>query len=137
VDPYDDLPESQWPGKARRDIDTHQRHDYRVLRDAFRRKCVAARAPCWICGGEVDYTAKHGSPMAWELDHVEPVEVNPSRALDPTNFGASHASCNRRRGLADRLDGAGGGAEAVPDTGIPSECWPCEPRCGRWCPKVS
>lgn len=131
VDLYDDLPESEWPGKARRAIDGPDRHTYRLLRNQFRKQCEAAGAPCALCGGPVDYSLEHGSAWAWELDHILAVETHPELALSPANFQSSHARCNRLKGLADRglADRPGGGGETVPDTGWPTECWVCVGEC--------
>ena len=57
---------------------------------------------------------RHPDPWAWELDHDIPVAERPDQALVVSNFRASHAICNRRRG---------GPPEMEPDTGCPSEDW--------------
>ena len=61
-----------------------------------------ADAPCWLCGGRIDYDAPPMSPDAWEPDHVLTVDEHPECQLDLANIRPSHASCNRSRGAADR-----------------------------------
>jgi hypothetical protein len=39
----------------------------------------------------------HGSPCAFELDHITPISQDERLALSPMNFAPSHAVCNRRR----------------------------------------
>jgi hypothetical protein len=121
--------------RARRRIDNVDRHTYRVLRDRFRRTCQAVGEPCWICEqngdpAEIDYGLAYPDPLSWSLDHLEPVEISPEKALEPTLFRASHLVCNKRRGLAERLGRGRGEAAPEPvDTGEPSECWCDPPRC--------
>jgi hypothetical protein len=115
---FEDTPESEWPGKVRRRIDGPDRPLYRALRAKFRRQRSAKRAPCHICNELIYYGLKHGDPRAWELDHYIPVSdpVDGERlALEPSNFRASHALCNRRRAalLVDDDD----------ELGVPSEDW--------------
>lgn len=78
---------------------THRR--YKKLRSEFAAECKAADVPCWICAQPIDYTADTGDERnrsAFELDHYYPVSERPDLALDPANFRASHAGCNRARG---------------------------------------
>jgi len=84
VDPYDDVPESEWPGKRRRGIDGPQRRAYerpratdgelrgayRVLRAQFLRRCAAARAECHFGDGPLDYTVAHTDPRAATVHHT-------------------------------------------------------------------
>lgn len=62
-----------------------------------------ADAPCWICGGAIDYRAPAGSPDSWEPDHYLSVRDYPEHQLDIANLRPSHCHCNRSRG---RLDSA-------------------------------
>ena len=113
-DPWDDLKENVWPKspRKRRDIDGKDRHAYRVARENFRVRCMAAREPCWLCDEDISYHLRSG-PMAFELDHAIPVSVEPRLALDPNNYRPAHAVCNRKRQAG----------AAVPITGEPSEDW--------------
>lgn len=69
---------------------------------AYRRD-LARNAPCWICGGPIDYSASNDprsktySPWAWEPDHVKDVALYPELAEDLANVAPSHSKCNRRR----------------------------------------
>lgn len=59
----------------------------------------AADAPCWICGGAIDYTlAPSSCGAAWEADHYLPLDDHPELEYDLGNIRASHARCNRSRG---------------------------------------
>lgn len=64
---------------------------------------LARNARCWLCGGEIDYTAsnnptdKNYSKWAWEPDHIKDVSTHPELAEDITNIAPSHSCCNRRR----------------------------------------
>jgi hypothetical protein len=129
-DHFDDTPESDdsWKGqhdwaipaapRKRSVIDTGPaRHTFRVLRENFRSECQAARAECWLCGHDIDYSIRSG-PRAWECDHMTPVSVAPELALEPSNFAASHSLCNRRRQAA-----AAEGVAVQSLIGEPSEDW--------------
>jgi hypothetical protein len=110
---YDDVPEHEWVRVQRRS-DGAERGAYRALREQFRVRCLAARLPCHFCNEPIDWAARHGSPAAFEVDHLEPVAVAPEREFDLSNWLPAHALCNRRRGAADIT---------VSDCGIPSEDW--------------
>ena len=99
--------------KQHRAIDSGQdRNTFRVLREHYKRQCMAARAECWLCGNVIDYHTASG-PRSFQLDHAIPVAYAPELAMDPNNFRAAHALCNQRRATGD----------AVPITGEPSEVW--------------
>src|SRR5258707_2830860 len=83
---FDDTLETEelkWSGAWRRRIDGPDRNTYRVLREHFRKQCMARHEVCWICEGAVDYSLKYPDAMAWELDHFVPVSVDESLALSP------------------------------------------------------
>ncbi|HUH70112.1 MAG TPA: hypothetical protein VLZ05_15390 [Mycobacterium sp.] len=105
-DDWDDTPESQWPGERPRAIDGPDRRAYVVLRDQSgsgaprpERRVTAARS-------RSTYRLHHGDPRAFELDHYVPVAA-PELALEPSNFRAAHAVCNKRRAAASGPDGLG------------------------------
>jgi HNH endonuclease len=120
---YDDVPESEWPGDWSRAIDGPDRRKYVVLRAKFREQCAATINPdgtvgalCEIDGCSdpaIDYGLKHPHPRAWELNHKIPVVKAPELALDPDNFEASHAICNRR------LQAAGHAGSGLEFDGVP------------------
>lgn len=61
-----------------------------------------ANAPCWLCGGPIDYSlgpyAPGKSTECWEPDHRRPRDRYPELTLEPSNIMPSHAHCNRSRG---------------------------------------
>lgn len=64
---------------------------------------LARGARCWLCGGEIDYSASNNprspdySPWAWEPDHRYDVVEHPELAEDIANVMPAHSRCNRRR----------------------------------------
>lgn len=52
--------------------------------------------PCWICGEEIDYTAKANTALAFEADHATPHSKGGSDDL--SNLRSSHHRCNRSQG---------------------------------------
>lgn len=76
---------------------------------AYRRLWASVRSkgdPCWICGGEIDYSLPSGDPMSFSLDHYHPVSrwaefgyATPGVCeLDPDNARAAHLVHNQSRG---------------------------------------
>lgn len=56
---------------------------------------------CWRCGKAIDMAlskADHNHAMAWTLDHVVPLSIDPSLALEPSNAREAHRKCNSARG---------------------------------------
>ncbi len=86
-------------------------------RAAFRAKCAAEQAVCWICKQDhIDYDAPYddwGNGDRFELDHFFPVSTHPELQHDPTNFRASAHDCNNDRG----------NGPPRPGIGIPSQAW--------------
>jgi hypothetical protein len=126
TDVFDDTPEGAPPfprtqaslqSEAMRKLLTS--NEYRALRKQFRfdeeHRWVGKRqgAPCWLCGGDIDYRLSYPHPYSWSLDHALTVKERPDLALDRNNFRSSHLDCNRQRGTDDpKLD-----------IGNPSEIW--------------
>lgn len=126
VDVYDDTPEGAPPvplGKSQiksaelRKIRTS--HKYQTMRAQFRFEQEnlwigdKKGAPCWLCGGDIDYRLEYPHPYSWSLDHAVTVKEDPSKILDTNNFRSSHHDCNQERGTDDpKLD-----------IGEPSEIW--------------
>lgn len=74
---------SRWPYVRRMAWDRDRKH----------------RAPCHICGQEINYFLQPSSADdAWEPDHIIPVIKAPELELDLNNVAASHRRCNRARG---------------------------------------
>ena len=90
-----------------------------VRRQCFERD-MAANAPCWICGGAIDYAAPAHDPRSWEPDHVETVHDRPDLALEPGNIRPAHAYCNNVRATEDRKRTAARNRH-IADLGEPSE----------------
>lgn len=65
---------------------------------ALRKALKAQRLPCWLDGLPIDYDAPSTHPLSFAADHVIPVSVDPSKALDPANLRPAHRRCNGSRG---------------------------------------
>ena len=64
-------------------------------RDRHRAAIARNRPPCHICGGEIDYTLPHLDPMAYVVDHLEPLAKGGDDVL--ANKRAAHRTCNRAK----------------------------------------
>lgn len=78
----------------------------------LRRQCYARDkaegAPCWICGGAIDYDVKPSStPDSWEPDHRHSVKTHPELAELPENVLPSHKRCNRAKGAKAGINNLG------------------------------
>lgn len=77
---------------------------YRAAQQKFKRYAATANLPCNICGHPIDYAIPHNDEYgsvnneAFELDHLYPVATHKELELDPANFRATHAGCNRAKG---------------------------------------
>ena len=81
---------------------------WRRLRLACYQRDKAREAPCWICGGKIDYTAKPSTtPESWEPDHRISVKTHPELAEVPENVLPSHMSCNRSKGAKAGINNLG------------------------------
>lgn len=65
-------------------------------RRALRRRVAAMRAPCWICGLDIDYGLPARHPDSYELDELVPVSKG-GDPLDPANVAPAHRRCNQWR----------------------------------------
>jgi hypothetical protein len=94
-------------------------NEFRLLRDHFRftesHRWVDGKegAPCWLCGGDIDYRLQYPHPYSWSLDHALTVKDRPELLMDINNFRSSHHDCNQQRGTDD----------PALDLGVPSEIW--------------
>jgi hypothetical protein len=94
-------------------------YEYRKLRLEFRfdeqHRWVNGKegAPCWLCGGDIDYRLDYPHPYSWSLDHAIPVSDRPELMKDRNNFRSSHLDCNLQRGSD----------QPKLDLGVPSEVW--------------
>ena len=77
---------------------------YRAAQQKFKARAAAANLPCNICGHPIDYSLPHNDEWgsvnmgAFELDHLYAVATHKELELDPANFRATHAGCNRAKG---------------------------------------
>jgi hypothetical protein len=78
---------------------------YKKTRAAFHEACRThvnadgtIGAPCWLCGGPIDYSLVHPHPECFNLDHAYTVTDRPELAEDPANYRPSHKHCNEERG---------------------------------------
>lgn len=56
---------------------------------------------CWICTKPIDMDLSRRDPrhaMAWTLDHLIPLSVQPDLALEPANHREAHRRCNSAKG---------------------------------------
>lgn len=53
--------------------------------------------PCHICGQPIDYSLPPGTPLSFEVDHVNP-RARGGAAYDYVNLDAAHRICNQRKG---------------------------------------
>lgn len=81
---------------------------HRKAQQAFKAQCRARGAGCWLCTEQpIDYDADRYDPNSFQLDHVIPVSVDPSREQDPSNWAPSHRSCNNARNNKPPAPGLG------------------------------
>lgn len=81
-------------------IDRHHRA-YKEKRIAAKRAFARQNAECGICRGKlgpIDYEASAGQPLSFDLDHIVSL-ANGGMLMDMKNWQASHATCNRRKGI--------------------------------------
>lgn len=70
--------------------------------------------PCWICGGDIDYSVTDGSTeLSFTYDHLEPWATSPELRFDPSNGASAHRKCNDARGKN----------EPIPELGTTSRAW--------------
>ena len=73
----------------------------RKQRAEFRTECEEGNAPCWICGLEIDYTARRddwSNDDRFQEDRCWPLSTHAHLQYDPDNKRPSHAGRNRERG---------------------------------------
>src|SRR4051794_32279280 len=71
----------------------------RRLTTAIRGRPWCERPDCLHPGQPIDYTAKHGTPLAFEVDEIIPRYLG-GDPLNYNNLRAAHAHCNRAAGAA-------------------------------------
>src|SRR5690554_6559036 len=73
---------------------------HRANYERNKKRILATRNICEICGKPVDMSLKHGHPMAATIDHIIPVTKN-GHPSDIDNLQLAHWSCNRQK--SDKL----------------------------------
>lgn len=73
------------------------RRQYHALRDAMRKRVLAAYDTCAICGREVDKSLPQYDPLAPEVDEIIPVSRGGS-PYDFDNLQLTHRVCNEKKG---------------------------------------
>ena len=68
-------------------------------RNRHRRALSKGHPPCAWCGEDIDYNADYLDPMAFQVDHVMPLNRGGTDTLD--NVVPAHRKCNRQK--SDRL----------------------------------
>jgi hypothetical protein len=66
-----------------------------TTRDRDRKAIARTKAPCGICGGEIDYTLKSPAPDSFEVDHILAIANGGTDEL--SNKQAAHRRCNRAK----------------------------------------
>lgn len=64
-----------------------------TVRDRHRRIIAQGNPPCAHCGEPIDYQAHHLNPLAFQIDHVTPLDRGGTDTLD--NLVPAHRKCNR------------------------------------------
>lgn len=90
-----------------------------TLRDKHRNEVSKGHPPCHWCGEEIDYDADFRNPLAFQVDHVTPLNPkNPAlrgaETLD--NCVPSHRACNRAKSNKMPYENAG-------VTFVTDRCW--------------
>lgn len=63
-----------------------------TTRDRDRARIRRSKAPCGICKLEIDYKLHYLDPKAFVVDHIEPLSLGGSDAIE--NKQAAHRDCN-------------------------------------------
>jgi len=77
---------------------------WRRVSAAFKVKCAAAGAPCWLCNGTkgpINYKADPLDPLSFTVDHKTPTSLG-GDPLKHSNLAAAHRLCNISRGNTTR-----------------------------------
>ena len=69
-------------------------HRWRKMRDQIARN----RGACHLCGKSINYDLKYPHPMAFTVDHIQPVSMVPELAFSLENCRPAHKRCNEVRG---------------------------------------
>lgn len=73
---------------------------HRTACEKNKKRILAKRPPCAICGRPIDYEAKFPAPLSPTVDHIIPIALG-GHPSDMNNLQAAHFCCNRAK--ADKL----------------------------------
>ena len=76
----------------------HQTTAWRKLAAEARARDEAHDAPCWLCGGAIDYDAPPRTRWSYSADHAVSVARTGDALCHLSELRPSHVSCNARRG---------------------------------------
>lgn len=65
-----------------------------------KKRILANRPPCAICGKPIDYDARFPAPLSPTIDHIIPIALG-GHPSDMENLQPAHFCCNRAK--ADKL----------------------------------
>ena len=70
-----------------------------TIRDQHRRRFLASKPPCGICGEPIDYSLPSSDPKSFVVDHI----VSLARGGEdvPSNTQAACRDCNRAKGAKE------------------------------------
>lgn len=70
-------------------------------RTAYRARCQAANATCWLCRGLIQYDAEPRTPLSFSVDHVDPTSLG-GDVMRQDLWRPAHYGCNSSRGNTTR-----------------------------------
>lgn len=75
-----------------------------TTRDRDRDRIRKTKAPCHLCGQDIDYSLRSPHPKSFVVDHVVPLARGGADTL--ANKAAAHRDCNRIKGdkLAEEIE---------------------------------
>lgn len=76
-------------------------HSATARRDRHRKLVGRGKPPCHLCGEEIDYSAHYLDPLAFQVDHIIPLNRGGPDDLD--NLAAAHRRCNRAKSDGPRF----------------------------------
>ena len=75
-----------------RNTTTRDKHR-RIIAEGLEPSPFGPHPPCYHCGEPIDYDAHHRNPLAFQIDHLHPIDKGGPDTLD--NIVPSHRKCNR------------------------------------------
>lgn len=75
-------------------------HEWNEQRARHRALARSTNQPCWICGGDIDWSAAPRTARSYSTDHYTPTSLGGGHAL--SNLRTAHYGCNSSRGNTTR-----------------------------------